>query len=208
MFKKTSHSAKVVGMYLDPDGGLPWFDFVHTREREGAPRKPDKNGKWQKPYTRREGWAVPGGTVEQADCENRPDNADSNYAFRNAAKREQHREAGIILPIESFSEKWSLHIPPVDSDRIGSDYLETHYYLVILGEMVQHVPIIETDEVIEMTFFQLDKIPLPDTRKERLASFRKHIQNMEKLLRLLETRFEDADLWLKAFRERFGSYLY
>jgi ADP-ribose pyrophosphatase YjhB (NUDIX family) len=210
MFKKTSHSAKVVAMCLDPEGGLPWIALVHTKKREGAPRKPDRNGKSQKPYIRREGWAVAGGTVEASDYENVPDNGAElkNYVFRNAAKRELHREAGIIVPFGAFSEKWSIHVPPVVSDRIGSDYLETHYYLIILETMVQHVPIIETDEVIEMGWFRLDEIPLPDSRKERVASFQKHIQNIEKNLQLLQTRFENADIWLKTFRKRFGPYLY
>lgn len=210
MFKVTSHSAKVVALCPDPEGGLPWILLVHTKKRKGAPRKPDKNGRPQEPYMRREGWAVPGGTVELADYKDIPKNPAEliNYAYRNAAKRELQNEAGVIVPLESFSEKLSIHVPTVESDRIGSDYLETHYYLIILKTVLQNVSIIETDEIIEMSFYQLDKIPLPDVKKERVASFQKHIQNIGKLLRLLETRFEDADLWLKAFKERFGSYLY
>lgn len=210
MLKKTSHSAKVVALCLDPEGGLPWIALVHTRKREGAPRKPDNNGKPQKPYTRREGWAVPGGTVETGDYEDVPEDTAElkNYAFRNAAKRELHREAGIILPLESFSEKWSIHIPLVESDRIGSDFLETHYYLVIVESKKQNVPIIETDEVIEMDWFRLDKIPLPNPKKEGVATFQSHIKNLHVFLQKLEVRYEDADLWLKAFKDRFGSYLW
>lgn len=208
LFKKTVHSAKVVPIYLDPEGGLPWFAFVQTKEREGPPRKPDKNGKPQKPFIRRRGWSLPGGGVEAEDYELPENLALKNYAFRHASQRELYREGGIIQPIEAFSEKHSLHVLPVESDRRGSDYLETHYYLVILDALVQHVPITETDEVTEMTFFQLDKIPLPDTRLEPIATFITHIRNIEKLLQFTETRFEDADLWLKAFREKFHSYLY
>jgi 8-oxo-dGTP pyrophosphatase MutT (NUDIX family) len=205
MFKKTSHSAKVFAMCLDPEGGLPWFALVHTKRREGAPRKPDKNGTPRKPYVRREAWAVPGGTVELADYK---DTVEDTDAYRNAAKRELEREAGIILPLESFLEKWAIHVPPIESDHFGSDYLETHCYLVVMKEMRQDVPIIETDEVIEMSWFQLDKIPLPDAKKARIATFSSHIKNLHVFFQKLQIRYEDADIWLKAFKSRFSSYLY
>lgn len=217
MFKKTSHSAKVFAMWVDPEAkagtkeAFPWFAFAHTREREGAPRKPGKDGKPQKPYRRREGVSAPGGTVESADYTAPPTDTTKlvNYAFRNAAKRELRNEVGIVRPIDDFSEKWSIHVPAIESDHVGSDYLETHYYLITVEAMIQNVPIIETDEVIELIWYRSDNIPLPNPKKEgRMASFQKHIQNLYLFLQKLETRYEDADLWRRDFEERFGSYLY
>lgn len=216
MLKKTSHSAKVFAMWLDPEAlpgteeSMPWFALVHTKKREGAMRKPDENGCARLPYIRREGWSAPGGTVEEADSKNVPDDPAEfvNYAYRNAGKREVRNEAGIIVPLAAFSEKWSIHASPVPSDHIGSDYLETHYYLVVVETKEQHCPIIETDEVIEMKWWRLDTIPVPNPKKERVATFQSHIKNLHVFLQKLEVRYEDADLWLKAFRERFGSYLY
>lgn len=214
MFKKTSHSAKVFVMWLDPEAeagtteAFPWFAFAHTRERVGAERKPDKNGKRRDPYIRKEALSAAGGKVEPTDYKNIPEDPAEfkNYAFRNAAQREVRGEMGIIVPIKSFSEKWSIHVPPVESDHKGSDYLETHYYLIFLKTTEQHVSIVETDEVIELVWCRLDNIPLPHSKKPIIPTFPSHIAILGAFLQKLETKFEDADLWIKTYNARFGSF--
>jgi 8-oxo-dGTP pyrophosphatase MutT (NUDIX family) len=216
MFKKTSHSAKVFVMWLDPEGRtgteecFPWFALVHTKEREGAPRKPDVYRRPRPPYVRREAWSLPGGKVEPIDYENILEDTGemrNKRAFRKAAKREVEREAGIILSDKAFSEKLSAHTRPVPSDHADSDYLETHYYWAAAKTKEQHVPIAETDEVIEMEWFRLDQIPLPKPKKGYIATFPSHMEILRVfLLQKLDTKFEDADLWLKAYNARFGSF--